>query len=292
MALALARQNRVMLVNRRDEFARAKEGNLTQLNDAIERGRIRVFYNSSMARIDTVENGDSRMLATYHRFWPSHYRVTEAYRERKPAAAEMTLWAAGQVYAARHLLEGVRSERFMATPFWPELAYFDCHACHTPMNANKWLPRQASDLRPGSVRLNDSALLMVAAWLEATDPAAAQRWRDAVRNLHASSQLGADPVRKSSAQLLKLLDKLPVDGKSRNPNWSRMLVRLKNDALEARFGDYVTVEQVLMVIALLEQSHRGEPAFDELYRSLADQHRFHPEAFRKALRDYENGYEQ
>lgn len=63
-ALALARQNRVMLVNRRDEFARAKEGNLTQLNDAIERGRIRVFYNSSMARIDTVENGDSRMLAT------------------------------------------------------------------------------------------------------------------------------------------------------------------------------------------------------------------------------------
>lgn len=258
-------------------------------------GACHVGDGERFASHDIMGAGHPRLqfeLATYHRFWPSHYRVTEAYRERKPAAAEMTLWAAGQVYAARHLLEGVRSERFMATPFWPELAYFDCHACHTPMNANKWLPRQASDLRPGSVRLNDSALLMVAAWLEATDPAAAQRWRDAVRNLHASSQLGADPVRKSSAQLLKLLDKLPVDGKSRNPNWSRMLVRLKNDALEARFGDYVTVEQVLMVIALLEQSHRGEPAFDELYRSLADQHRFHPEAFRKALRDYENGYEQ
>ena len=63
-ALALARQNRVMLINRRDEFARAKEGNLALLNEAIERGRIRVLYNSSMARIDTLQDGDTRMLAT------------------------------------------------------------------------------------------------------------------------------------------------------------------------------------------------------------------------------------
>ncbi|MFN3712943.1 MAG: cyclic nucleotide-binding domain-containing protein [Alcanivoracaceae bacterium] len=60
-ALALARQNRVMLINRRDEFARAKEGNLSLLNDAMERGRIKVYFNSSLGRIELLPAGDSRM---------------------------------------------------------------------------------------------------------------------------------------------------------------------------------------------------------------------------------------
>jgi thioredoxin reductase/CRP-like cAMP-binding protein/Pyruvate/2-oxoacid:ferredoxin oxidoreductase delta subunit len=61
-ALALARQNRVMLINRRDEFARAKEGNLALLNDAMERGRIKVYFNSSLGRIEPQPAGESRML--------------------------------------------------------------------------------------------------------------------------------------------------------------------------------------------------------------------------------------
>ena len=59
-ALALARQNKVSLINRRDEFARAKEGNLSLLEDAIERGRIRVFFNSSLRSIEVQGNGEHR----------------------------------------------------------------------------------------------------------------------------------------------------------------------------------------------------------------------------------------
>ena len=50
-ALALSEANNVVLVNRKDEFARAKEGNLTAILRALDKGTIECFYNSSVARI-------------------------------------------------------------------------------------------------------------------------------------------------------------------------------------------------------------------------------------------------
>ncbi len=51
-AVALAASNSVIVVNRRDEFARAKEGNLNLIMEAIEDERIRCFYKSSVARVE------------------------------------------------------------------------------------------------------------------------------------------------------------------------------------------------------------------------------------------------
>lgn len=53
-AVALSAQNTVYLINRRDEFARAKEGNLALVLDAIDRGRIRCYYSSAPLRIDAT----------------------------------------------------------------------------------------------------------------------------------------------------------------------------------------------------------------------------------------------
>ena len=50
-AVALANQNKSIIVNRRDEFARAKQGNLSLINGAIEKGQVECFYNASPARI-------------------------------------------------------------------------------------------------------------------------------------------------------------------------------------------------------------------------------------------------
>lgn len=51
-AVALARNNTVTIVNRRDEFARAKEGNLTLITRSIEDGLINCFYNTSVAAVE------------------------------------------------------------------------------------------------------------------------------------------------------------------------------------------------------------------------------------------------
>lgn len=57
-ALALAQQNRVILVNREEEFSRCKEGNFNLLQDAIKAGRIEPRVNATVERIEAAaENG-------------------------------------------------------------------------------------------------------------------------------------------------------------------------------------------------------------------------------------------
>ncbi len=60
-AVALARQNKVVIVNRRDEFARIKEGNLALILRAIDDGVIDCFYKSS---VDSVQPGEAIILNT------------------------------------------------------------------------------------------------------------------------------------------------------------------------------------------------------------------------------------
>jgi len=58
-AVALAVNNTVYIVNRRDEFARAKEGNLNLISAAIGDGSIECFYSSSPARVDATPDADT-----------------------------------------------------------------------------------------------------------------------------------------------------------------------------------------------------------------------------------------
>ncbi len=67
-AVALARNNSVIIINRRDEFARAKEGNLTLITRAIEDGLISCFYNTGVASVEpsqainlNTETGETRV---------------------------------------------------------------------------------------------------------------------------------------------------------------------------------------------------------------------------------------
>ena len=50
-ALALMEQNKVIIVNRRDEFARAKEGNLKSILKAIQEGKVESYFNTSVVRV-------------------------------------------------------------------------------------------------------------------------------------------------------------------------------------------------------------------------------------------------
>ncbi len=54
-ALALAAQNRVILINRNEEFSRCKEGNLTLVLAAIKDGKIECRYRTSAASVEMAE---------------------------------------------------------------------------------------------------------------------------------------------------------------------------------------------------------------------------------------------
>ncbi len=56
-AVSLAKQNQVVVVNRRDEFARAKEGNLRNILKAIEDGVIECYFGAAPERVDKLSVG-------------------------------------------------------------------------------------------------------------------------------------------------------------------------------------------------------------------------------------------
>lgn len=56
-AVALSKQNQVVVVNRRDEFARAKEGNLRAISKAIEDGVIECYFGTAPERVDKLSVG-------------------------------------------------------------------------------------------------------------------------------------------------------------------------------------------------------------------------------------------
>jgi len=52
-AVALAKQNSVAIINRSGEFARAKQGNLDLIHNAIEKGLIECYYSSAPVKVGT-----------------------------------------------------------------------------------------------------------------------------------------------------------------------------------------------------------------------------------------------
>ena len=61
-AVGLAPNNEVHIINRRDEFARAKQGNLDSILSHISDGLIECHYESNPARIEENPEGDSRYI--------------------------------------------------------------------------------------------------------------------------------------------------------------------------------------------------------------------------------------
>lgn len=57
-ALALAGHNSVIILNRRDEFARAKEGNLKGIMRGIDSGALECIYNASPVAVEALPAGD------------------------------------------------------------------------------------------------------------------------------------------------------------------------------------------------------------------------------------------
>jgi Fe-S-cluster-containing hydrogenase component 2/CRP-like cAMP-binding protein/thioredoxin reductase len=59
-ALGLTKQNRVLIVNRADEFVRVKEGNLGAVLKAIDDNRIECFYKAQVAAVERAPEGAAR----------------------------------------------------------------------------------------------------------------------------------------------------------------------------------------------------------------------------------------
>jgi CRP-like cAMP-binding protein/thioredoxin reductase/Fe-S-cluster-containing hydrogenase component 2 len=77
-AIALAARNHVVLINRNEEFARCKEGNLALVTAAIKEGRIDCRYGTSGTKVERI--ADDPIVLAFHVNTPSGPDVIECDR--------------------------------------------------------------------------------------------------------------------------------------------------------------------------------------------------------------------
>ncbi|WP_293368229.1 multiheme c-type cytochrome [Nevskia sp.] len=243
-------------------------------------------------------------LNTFTSIEPPHWDVDADYIARKSAPDSADDWLHGQLATARAQLDNLASGRLRRGLF-PELAFFDCNACHHPMTAKRASDARSGDaMQPGAPVLADTALVMLGHWLDVVDPALAQQWHRQWQTLHAATAAADPPTGPSSVavqaqQMRELLDRrlkaLAARG-TLNPGELRRIISAIIDAASARHGgDFSHAEHTAMAVAVLATAwsdRRGpglmaavQPALDEVYQEVRDRDRFDPARYRASLKD-------
>ncbi|PIV36994.1 MAG: hypothetical protein COS34_00425 [Lysobacterales bacterium CG02_land_8_20_14_3_00_62_12] len=202
-------------------------------------------------------------LATYTANQPAHYQVDADYLQRKGNRANASIWAQGLIASVRAQLTLIQSARFGGNGVFPELAFFDCHACHHPMNELRWSPLPLHQgLAPGAIRLNDGNLALLVALAETLSPVRGAAIERAGNALHRASQQDLAAVRGKAAALQSELDSLQTEVAARTfaeADLRQLRSLLLSRATVGRFADFVAAEQAFLAVETLSLELGDEP---------------------------------
>jgi hypothetical protein len=195
-----------------------------------------------------------------------HYQVDADYEARKGSWNGVRDWAVGQGVAAANLLEVLLDERTGFQGIFPELVLFDCHACHKPMSAGKWAPRQGTGLGPGVVRLNDANLVMFRIVLGVVDRGASERLLQQTRSLHqstlrdrAATLAAARALHGTLREVLPRVAAFDYGAGALEP----ILAGVVADAERGEYRDFAAAEQAAMAVQSVVVAFKNAGALDE-----------------------------
>lgn len=243
-------------------------------------------------------------LDTFTAIQPAHFVLDDDYRARKPVAGGTKTWAVGQAKALASLLEVVLDPENGGAGLFPELALFDCYACHHPMSAGRWQERASLGLGPGVVRFNDANLIMLRVAAGIVSPPLALEVRQQGRALHQASQASAAEWR-AAAKALHETSLRAVDVFARHTfdqaDCRALLDGLIAEGKRGEYIDYVAAEQTTMAMGTILTAMRDagwmgdaeyaliEKDMAEIYDSVKDDERYRPSAYLAALQRLEEG---
>jgi Cytochrome c554 and c-prime len=204
-------------------------------------------------------------LDTFTMLQPAHYRVDADYRSRKQVASHVQVWAIGQAAAAKRTLDLFLSEQWQSKGVMPEFAFFDCQACHHPMDTPRWAPRETAGLPPGVVRLNDANLLMLLYLTKAIEPALADELHSGLLAMHKASTESLSATQAAAKALQAVVTK--AEGKVRGHGFKvdqtrAILTSIVKGGIAGDYRDYAAAEQAVMAIHALTDSLRDSGATD------------------------------
>ena len=232
-------------------------------------------------------------LENFSQNQPAHYEVDDDYRARKGEVKTFNLWLSGQVESAGNYLSLIQSGFYRAEGQFPELAFYDCHACHHPMDDQRWTSaRGGPGVRPGTPRLQDQHLLLLEILAGVLDSAgAAGELREAAEAFVRAGQRNSAEVRQIAGNLLNWLDsrKASWSGGSHSADTIRAVRRaVVRAAAEGRMSDYNAAEQVYLALESLSHAIGDRQALgnalDGLYSEVESGTGFNPTSFAAAAR--------
>ena len=236
-------------------------------------------------------------LDSFTALQPAHFERDADYAARKGEADPARTWALGQAMATDRLLENLAQGR-AAHGLFPELALFDCDACHHPMDAGRWQAGRNAGTVAGTPPLADSPLFWVGLWLEVTAPELSAGWQRGVAALQATTGRGAEPLRAAAQALRQTLRQqvLPQMASQAldRAHLRALLLRLAAIDGSARARDFLLAEQSAMAAQVLSDAlaGAGQPAgatrkraIDALYRSVQRREAFDLAGYHAALRE-------
>lgn len=249
-----------------------------------------VGTTEKFANHDIMAAGHPRMsleLQTFTVNQPAHYHVDEDYLQRKGRIDPVTMWVTGQLLKAKRELDLMQSDLFTGHGLFPELAFFDCHACHHSMNDVRWSPTMVIKRLPiGAVRLDDSSLVVLIAVTSVVAPeksAELERWVSALNEATTQSKARTMAV---AAALSAYLDPLAalLDGHEYTSAETRaMRLELLDNARRGEYRDFSSAEQAFLAVETLSielgEYQDLDKILDAWFEAVKDEHGFNPDRF-------------
>lgn len=238
-------------------------------------------------------------LDTFTAIQPSHYEIDKDYRKRKQVWNGIQTWAIGQTIAANMFLETLADPKMHKSGIFPELVFFDCHACHHKMEDKRWVPGKSSGQGPGVVRLNDANLLMLEQVAKITNPDLANQLGIATKALHRATGKGMDQVSAAAKSLISINKQIAASVNSKrfsDDDMKAVMSSLLTDASKGDYQDYSDAEQAYMAVeAILNALETGggisaasasglHDALDGVFNALEDDEAFKPNLFRDKMK--------
>ncbi len=241
-------------------------------------------------------------LDTFTAVQPAHYVVDDDYKHRKVNADHVKIWAVGEIVAIDYLLDALTDPKRNQDGIFPELVFYDCHACHHPMSNVRWEARDSAGIGPGIPRLSDANLIMMGVLLDHMDAALAADYKARVKALHQASLKGHDATLAAAQQLKTLTATLTnriAATEFKAADMKALLAGVISHGLRGEYVDYAAAEQATMALAaiidamkdermLSPAQHKGLLAvLDKCYDAVEKDEAFEPKKFLGALQSLE-----
>lgn len=225
-------------------------------------------------------------LETYTANMPAHHRVDADYRQRKSAASGVNLWLIGQMENARAQAQLLQDRWLVAGHLQPELAFYECFACHRPVEESRWTRgRAGADVQPGALRLQHQSLAVLTVVTGVIEPQALPELQQVIAAYARSGSGDLNDVRQVSARLAEWLDARSSWATRSFGNTVAEQIRrsLLQFAANDQGSDYTVAEQLVLGIeslsTTLEDARQRSSALDALFAEVRTPASFDPARF-------------